>query len=541
MAFTLTGLPRFYNLTKTAWDAGVEAEKIEAGAVYFVTDGTETTLYVGKADNAFLTITDPTVVTQITNAIDQIRANDIEFSADYDYSANGSNVEAAISYIMENLDAVQGPDGGLGKKMNKLEGPVVGDKLLITKAGDEDDIKESEIAIGSIATKVNGVAVANNEVTIDGEDVVVGGDAAIDGKYLDIAVTDSVRTAFEATSAAIDALADDKADSEHTHVMADITDSNWALGADKLTTADRIVLVDAAGAVKESDKTLADFADADHTHTVEDLELGKALSVAGVEVAAATVKGVTGVQAAIDAIEDLVGDLVGDNDYVNGRSKIVTADKITIASAAGEVKDSTIDIGAVATSVNGVAVSGNAVKVTGKDTEVGSAVSNVTDDGIKIEIASDAKIDAALQTLADKIIAVKDHFDSITSAVLTFKGVKAKAADLPTTANIGDVYYVTEASAEFVYLGTTDGRTQAWEKLGDVEDYSLFVTAEDNFIAGNIIIGSENGTKKAEDSGKTFGSTETTSAGTANAVAMESAVKADFDDIIAYLSWKTEM
>lgn len=590
MAFTLTGLPRFYNLTKTAWDEGVAAEKIEAGAVYFVTDGTETTLYVGKADNAFLTITDPTVVTQITNAIDQIRANDIEFSTDYDYGTNGSNVEAAISYIMENLDAVQGPDGGLGNKMNKLTGTVTGDKLLITIAGEAADIKESEIAIGSIATEVNGVAVTGNKVTIDGGDIIAV-EAALDGTYFDVAATDTVSAAFGKVDAAIAAAvthSDDKFDG-HKHVMADITDSNWVLGADKLETADTIVLVDADGAVKESDKTLADFADAGHTHTVEELTLGKTITVDGATVAVVGDTGVTGIQKAIDAIEAMI-DLKSDGNHdhkgvyaetVNGQD--VQADGSVTVKGSQTAVGAAISGGFAAVETDTIAAALQAAstaiasKVSTADYTADKATfalaanvySKTEADGKFATIADYSTTAVTNQAIADAKAAVigtaddaasadtvkgaKAYADSLITdlgAVFEFKGVVANYAALTALTGMekGDVYLVTSdenqagtpANAEYVYDGTK------WELLGNTAlDTTNFIQSTVDLTADKVVLG--NGGKGVKASAYGIGGT-TTVAGTEYMLATEKAVKADFDalnvdinEIIEYMSWQTTM
>jgi hypothetical protein len=61
---------------------------------------------------------------------------------------------------------------------------------------------------------------------------------------------------------------------------------------------------------------------------------------------------------------------------------------------------------------------------------------------------------------------VEGKINTALASVLKFKGVKATQAELPTEGMVeGDVYFVTEASKEFVYA---NGK---WEELGGVVDY----------------------------------------------------------------------
>ena len=566
MAFSLTNLPRFYRLTSAAFEQN--KAKVEAGAIYLMTD--TGAMFVGTGVGTGFWVKDVTSL-----------ANELGFSENYSYGDNGSNVEAAISFIMENLEAVNGPDGGLGNKMNKLTGTVAGEKLLITIAGDEDNIEESTIAIGSIATTVNGVAVTNNAVTIDGEDVAVGGDAAIDGEYLDIAVADNVRTAFEATSAAIDAVANAKADAAHTHAMADITDSDWVKGASTLANENRIVLVSSTGAVKQSEKTLADFSANDHTHTVEELTLGKTITVDGATVAAVGDTGVTGIQKAVDAIEALI----------DGKS------------------DSSHDHkGVYAETVNGQDVQADgSVKVTGKDTEVGTAITG------GFTTAVDTKIDAALRSAstaiaskvntadytadkatfalaanvyskteaegkfatiadysttavtnqaiadakaavigtaedtkdADTVKGAKAYADSLITdlgAVFEFKGVVADYAALTALTGMekGDVYLVTAdenqagtpANAEYVYDGAK------WELLGNTAlDTTNYVQATQDLDANKVVLG--NGGRGVKKSDYVIGGETAVAFGEGNANTL--ATEAALAEILETMCWQTTM
>lgn len=64
------------------------------------------------------------------------------------------------------------------------------------------------------------------------------------------------------------------------------------------------------------------------------------------------------------------------------------------------------------------------------------------------------------------------------AGVFHFKGTVATVADLPATNNEnGDVYHVTAASAEYVWL-VPSGGTGAWEELGSIIDLSAYSTTE---------------------------------------------------------------
>jgi len=68
--------------------------------------------------------------------------------------------------------------------------------------------------------------------------------------------------------------------------------------------------------------------------------------------------------------------------------------------------------------------------------------------------------------------------------VFNYKGKVTTAQDLPTTGNrVGDVYYVVEADAEYVWI-VKDG-TETWEELGAVIDLSGYYTkteADNKFV-----------------------------------------------------------
>lgn len=68
------------------------------------------------------------------------------------------------------------------------------------------------------------------------------------------------------------------------------------------------------------------------------------------------------------------------------------------------------------------------------------------------------------------------------TAVFKFKGTVATASALPTTGDVGDVYHVTEANAEYVCVqaSTTDPQADAvWEELGGEIDLSAYALRAD--------------------------------------------------------------
>lgn len=62
-------------------------------------------------------------------------------------------------------------------------------------------------------------------------------------------------------------------------------------------------------------------------------------------------------------------------------------------------------------------------------------------------------------------------------SVLSFKGTKATAGDLPTDGKVGDVWHVTEKSAE--YVCTSASPAAVWEEMGSVIDLSAYITTAD--------------------------------------------------------------
>lgn len=85
------------------------------------------------------------------------------------------------------------------------------------------------------------------------------------------------------------------------------------------------------------------------------------------------------------------------------------------------------------------------------------------------------------------------------TAVLKYKGKVSKQTDLPPTATVGDVYYVEEKSAEYVYLDKEGSGSGEWEDLGPIIDLGPYALSE-NVIprvkneTGKVPIFTEDGT-----------------------------------------------
>jgi len=90
------------------------------------------------------------------------------------------------------------------------------------------------------------------------------------------------------------------------------------------------------------------------------------------------------------------------------------------------------------------------------------------------EVADDLAANYYNKTSVDSKISEVNSKITALGSVLNFKGTVATTAALPTTENkTGDVYHVTEKSAEYVWDGTQ------WEELGSTIDLSGYLTKTD--------------------------------------------------------------
>ena len=67
----------------------------------------------------------------------------------------------------------------------------------------------------------------------------------------------------------------------------------------------------------------------------------------------------------------------------------------------------------------------------------------------------------------------KTEIDSKISSVYSFKGSVVSESNLPTTANIGDVYNVEDTGMNYAWTGTE------WDSLGTINDLSIYLTKND--------------------------------------------------------------
>lgn len=100
----------------------------------------------------------------------------------------------------------------------------------------------------------------------------------------------------------------------------------------------------------------------------------------------------------------------------------------------------------------------------------------------KAKEAKDAadKVAADLTATNSNVSALSEKVTAMGS-VLSFKGVKENASALPSTGNkTGDVWHVTDRSAEYVWDGST------WEELGSTIDLSGYAAKQHTHTASQI-------------------------------------------------------
>lgn len=136
------------------------------------------------------------------------------------------------------------------------------------------------------------------------------------------------------------------------------------------------------------------------------------------------------------------------------------------------------------------------------DTTYTFAASATTDGGITVTPSEGAAYDVVPKGWSD--LAKKSDI----TAVFKFKGSVATVADLPTSAEVGDVYAVTADNSEYVCTVASE-TAPTWEALGPVIDLSAYALSADviqrvaNATAGNVSILNADGT--LSDSGFTLG------------------------------------
>lgn len=106
------------------------------------------------------------------------------------------------------------------------------------------------------------------------------------------------------------------------------------------------------------------------------------------------------------------------------------------------------------------------------DTTYTFAASTSTDGGITVTPSEGSSYDVVPKGWSD--LAKKSDI----SAVFKFKGTKATVAELPTSAEVGDVWAVSADNSEYVCTVASE-TAPTWEKLGPVIDLSAYALSDD--------------------------------------------------------------
>lgn len=95
-------------------------------------------------------------------------------------------------------------------------------------------------------------------------------------------------------------------------------------------------------------------------------------------------------------------------------------------------------------------------------------------EGAQVNVIETVQVNGSPLTPSSKAVNIDLSTYALKSditAVLKYKGTKATVAELPSTDNtVGDVWFVTENSAEYAWDGTK------WEMLGGSTDLSAYLT-----------------------------------------------------------------
>ena len=499
MAFDLSNLPRFYRLTSTAFDA----TKAKPYSFYLLED-TGVMHACVEAGKTFI-INDSHVSGLIETAINALRASDIELSNSYSGAdatiAAGASIEAAISTLHARIASLAGTEGedldltSLNVAVLALQAATAGfDGTNTVAKGIEDAVADGvEEAKGYTDTEVAKKLGKGTVAASDAEEIIVvsaDGNAEASGVKVAELVKESVYAADKATFALKSEIADQLTKTE--------AGSTYATKGELKVVADDYL--------KAADK--------------EELQ-GK--------INAKVAQDDYDAQIALLATKEEVKDQLTKTEAASTYAKI--GDAYTKAEAdnllGGKVDKSAYDeqVALLATKAELKVVTDDYLKAADKTKLQGN-----------IDKKLDATVIDSYSTTEAMNNAISGAINTALSAVLVFKGVKATKEELPTEGNKqGDVWVVTVEgnNKEFVWTGT------AWEELGDTQVFETMVQAETDLTADKVILG--NGGKNVKASEFGIGGEESTSAGSAKTLATEAAVKADFDAIIAHLSWQTTM
>lgn len=178
-------------------------------------------------------------------------------------------------------------------------------------------------------------------------------------------------------------------------------------------------------------------------------------------------------QADVDALEGLVGTIpVGSKS-----TTIVEYAKEVADAASGSAADIAADLADYKTKNDAAvadakkAATDEAARAKGAETTLQGNI-----DAVNTKIGTVAEGQTVMGVIAANQTADRKYTDDQIKAlgsVLSFKGTKASASELPTDGKIGDVWHVTEKSAEYVCTGEGPA---VWEEMGSVIDLSAYIT-----------------------------------------------------------------
>lgn len=123
--------------------------------------------------------------------------------------------------------------------------------------------------------------------------------------------------------------------------------------------------------------------------------------------------------------------------------------------------------------------------------ETGNVVLTASDVGAMADDAHVVKYDSQSLTDAQKAQA-RENINAISAdeigTVFNIKGDVPTYNDLPQTGNtVGDVWYVADVSAGYVWLETTDHPSGYWEELGEPIDLSGYIEKPQSPSAGQFL------------------------------------------------------
>lgn len=453
-------------VTKGVQISAAEPANKVPGLLYAVGTGTATELvtYDGEGNKSVVAISADAIDAKVKAAKDEIdgkignlTAADIAYEQVTDGAVVGENVQEALESIDSKLSAIAGGEDGdsiasLALRLGIAEGEI--DQLQTDVAKAQGD------ATQALADAAKAQGDATKALADAAEAKADAAQALVDAK----AYTDSEIDKLDG-SAVIATVAGDI-----VTIKAGITEVDGIVSQD--TGAD-IVLAKVAKTGAAADISVADDDNVIAATNVEGalVEIAKEIDAMDSNLDATgtpekdgvfVVSGITQVDGVITAVDSLEVEKPGAAAAVEAKLADYTKTADMNAILGGSfTAESTVKAAIDAAENAGTsAAAGVANDINAKlGGNFGTGEGQVTvDAAIK---AVDAKF-ADYSTTTE----VEGKINTALASVLKFKGVKATQAELPTEGMVeGDVYFVTEASKEFVYA---NGK---WEELGGVVDY----------------------------------------------------------------------